>query len=99
MIKRILITLLFVSSLVNPCHAQTGATAPIFGIDQCLWIETEDGTVVNNYCGKIIVPNGSLTDNGDGTFTLAVTAGGGDSEQVIFAGEDVIFGGESVVYP
>ncbi|NJO00342.1 MAG: hypothetical protein HC880_00500 [Bacteroidia bacterium] len=98
MIKKLLIALFIVSSLQGPSYAQTGATAPIFGLDQCLWIETEDGTVVNNYCGKIIVPNGSLTDNGDGTFTLAVSAPQ-ESEQVIFAGEDVIFGGENVFYP
>lgn len=79
-------------------YAQTATTAPLFGLDQCLWIETEDGTVYNNYCGKVIVPNGSLTDNGDGTFTLSIVAPQ-DPEQVVFAGENLVFAGENVFYP
>lgn len=49
----------------------------MFGLDQCLWIEEEDGAPFNSFCGKIKVSNGSFTNNGDGTFSLTTSAGAG----------------------
>lgn len=40
------------------------------------FIEELDGSP-SSIIGKLKVPNGSLTDNGDGTFTLSITGGGG----------------------
>ncbi len=76
MIKKLFLIIAFVF-LSTPVNAQVGSTTPIFGQDACNWIETEDGTVVNNYCGKTIVTDGAYVDNGDGTFSLSVTGGGG----------------------
>lgn len=74
MIKKITFTLLMVCFVSN-AHAQQGATAPIFGIDQCIWIEDESGTVINNICGKVEVPDGAIVDNGDGSYTLDYSTG------------------------
>lgn len=60
-------------------NAQSGKT------DFCVSIEEEDGSPKNTSCQKVKVSNGNLTDNGDGTFSLAdqTSAGGGSSSIVI----------------
>lgn len=83
MFKKILILLFILSS---NAYAQTGTTAPMFGLDQCLWFENQAGTVVNNYCAKMIV-TGTLTDNGDGSFTLDSDGGGGGTGDIESVGD------------
>lgn len=71
MIGKRLLTVSLIIILSSPlAYGQTGATSPIFGQDQCLYIAEEDGDPFNIICGPLLVPNDSLTDNGDGTFSL-----------------------------
>lgn len=69
--------LLIIIILLFPSYAfaQTGSTVPMFGQDQCIWFEEEDGSPQNVFCAKMKVANGSLTNNGDGSFSL--TGGSG----------------------
>lgn len=76
-ILKYLTLIFFISFTPGVAYAQTGSTAPFFGLDQCLWFEEEDGSPTNLICGKMKVSNGSLTDNGDGSFSLSTGAGGG----------------------
>ncbi|MCK9544746.1 MAG: LamG domain-containing protein [Novosphingobium sp.] len=67
---------IFLLLTTNAYSVQTGKTASISQYDdQCLMFETIDETVANRICGKIIVPNGSLTNNGDGTWSLSTGSG------------------------
>ncbi len=77
MFKKLLLTIA-VFSFPALVYAQVATTTPIFGQDACNWIETEDGTVVNNICGKTTVTDGSYVDNGDGTFSLTIGGGSGN---------------------
>lgn len=80
MYRNVLVIVFFLSLCVY-AYAQQGTTAPLFGLDQCLLIEDESGTVVNIICGPITVPDGTLTDDGDGSFTLNFSSGGGCWEE------------------
>lgn len=75
--KRILLLLLtpflFAGTTYNP---HTGK------FDQCTTIEETDGSPSNIICGKVSVSNGSLTDDGDGTYTLDVGGLGGPTLSV-----------------
>lgn len=84
MIKILIFLALFFPNLVFA--QQVGSTVPIFGQDACLWVETEDGTVANSYCAKMKVTDGSLTDNGDGTFSLTTGGGGGGGSGTVNSG-------------
>lgn len=53
---------------------QTAAIAPL-QIDLCSTISETDGSPSNATCGPLLVPNGSLTDNGDGTYGLVFGSG------------------------
>ena len=88
--RRILLFCILFLVLTGRAMSQTGMTAPIFGQDQCLWIETENGSVVNNFCGKLIVPTGSLTNNGDGTFTLSFTSQFSEGDAILLEGGDYL---------
>jgi len=77
--KKIFNTLIMIGVLAfsSMCFAETGMTPSISKYDdQCIMFATEDGTVNNRICGKIKVSNGSLTNNGDGTWSLNVGASG-----------------------
>lgn len=79
--KKLIIFLILLLPL--SAYAQTAQTVPVFGIDQCVLIREEDGDPANFACLPIGVTNGSLTDNGDGTFSLDVSgSGSGDSVTV-----------------
>jgi hypothetical protein len=71
--------LLFLSILLLSVSANAGTTYnPFTGkFDKCVTIEEEDGTPSNLTCGTIKVTNTKLTDNGDGTFSLDLSGGGG----------------------
>lgn len=69
------IFMILILLFANPSFSQTGTTAEMFGLDQCLWVETEDETVVNNYCAKMKLTDGSLVDNGDGSFSVTIGTG------------------------
>ena len=43
-------------------------------LDLCLTFEETDGSPSNTTCGNVSVANGTLTDDGDGTYTFGVTA-------------------------
>ena len=75
--------LLFLLLYSTTAHAQTGMTAPIFGIDQCTWFEEADGSPANSYCAKMILGNGSLTDNGNGSFTLSSSGAPTDADYLV----------------
>ncbi len=47
-------------------------------IDLCATIKEEDGSPSATGCQALKITNGSLTDNGDGTFSLSLAAGAGD---------------------
>jgi Tfp pilus assembly protein PilX len=70
----ILSVLLVLTLLTVAANAQQGSFFnPITGeFDGCIWFEDESGNTTNSFCGKMIVSDGALTDNGDGTFDLAV---------------------------
>lgn len=70
------IFMILILLFANPSFSQTGTTAEMFGLDQCLWVETEDQTIQNNYCAKMIVEDGTLTDNGNGSFTYSPAGAG-----------------------
>jgi hypothetical protein len=76
MINKLLL-LLILLLIPSMSIGQVGSTSPIFGQDACIWVEEEDGAPFNNYCAKLKVSNGSLTDNGDGSFSLTTSAGSG----------------------
>ena len=68
----ILFLLLFVTSadsanVFNPLNGD---------FDMCITVKEDDGSPSNEYCQDIKVTDGSLTDNGDGTFTLGTVGGG-----------------------
>ncbi len=63
-------------------NSQTGKT------DYCITVEESDGSPSNVACSKVLVTNGTLTDNGDGTFTLG-TGGGGSGDVVTINSVDV----------
>lgn len=65
--------------------AQTGATIPMFGQDQCILWEEEDGSPTNIICGPMRLPNGSLTDNGDGSFSFSGGFTIGDANTLFLA--------------
>lgn len=76
----IALQLLILSLFVSIAYAQTGTTSEMFGLDQCLWFEEEDGSPSNVFCGKMKVTNGTFTNNGDGTFSLTTGGGGGSGD-------------------
>jgi hypothetical protein len=80
--RKIIILLLLLSASV----AYAGTTYnPFTGKqDKCMTIEETDGSPANVICGKLKVGNGTMTDNGDGTFTLAIGAGGGDMNAAVY---------------
>ncbi len=73
------LTLLLIGLLLCPSSGWAGqGVNPETGrLDLCLTLEETDGSPSNAGCGIVSVTNGALTDDGDGTFTLDVTAGGG----------------------
>lgn len=71
MIKKIFLLYIFLF-LSSPAIAQNATTAPIFGQDACLLVEEEDGSPADFACRPLKFPNGSLTKNVNGTFSLAV---------------------------
>lgn len=91
MLKRLLFSFFLLFSF--PAYAQTGQTNEMFGVDQCIWWEDESQNVQNVICGKMVVPDGSLVDNLDGSYTLDMSGGpgGGDISGTIAAGQ-VAFG-------
>lgn len=46
-------------------------------LDRCMTIKEADGSPSNVACGDLKVSNGSLTDNGDGTYSLSTSGGSG----------------------
>jgi len=78
-VKKILM-LLSILLCANYAHAQYAQSVGAFGqIDNCILIEEEDGSPANWACLPLKVSNGSLTDNGDGTFSLSFSGGSGGS--------------------
>lgn len=77
-VKHFLPCLLFLCYLLSPSAFAGSAYNPDTGKrDLCVTVEETDGSPSNQGCGLISVSNGTLTDDGDGTFTL--TTGGGAS--------------------
>lgn len=70
------IFMILIILFTTPAFSQTGTTAPMFGLDQCLWLEDSDASVVNNYCARMIVEDGTLTDNANGSFTYSPAGAG-----------------------
>jgi hypothetical protein len=55
-------------------------------LDACITVEEEDGSPSNYTCDTLKLSNGSMTDNGDGTFSIS-TGGGGGSGDVTAVGD------------
>lgn len=70
--NKILLTLFVLFCLSSVSYAQQGTTATSFGQDKCLWFEEEDGNPKNVICAKMKVSNDSLTNNGNGSFSLDI---------------------------
>ena len=67
--------LLFLTFFIaNLCWAGQGVNSETGRLDLCLTIEETDASPSNTSCGTVSVTNGALTDDGDGTYTLDVTA-------------------------
>ena len=57
-------------------------------LDYCVTLEEEDGSPVNKRCKKIKVPNDSMSDNGDGTYSL--TFGTAETDPIVGAVNGII---------
>lgn len=77
--RKLFFYFIFLLSISFPSFAQQGMTFnPMTGkFDACLWVEEVDGSPANGICGKLKVTNETLTDNGDGTYSLATGSGAG----------------------
>lgn len=81
-----LLTILGIIGLLLPTPSwATGQTYNPFtqNLDLCLKISETDGSPSNYICGDLKVSDGTLTDNGDGTFTITTVPTLDTSEETI----------------
>src|SRR3990167_11222861 len=64
-------------------YGGTGVNPETGRLDLCLTVEEEDGSPSSQGCGNLEVTNGTLTDDGDGNFSLLTGGGGGNSFETI----------------
>ena len=63
--------------------AGTGVNPETGRLDLCLTLEETDGSPSNQGCGTVSVTNATLTDDGDGTYTLSTGGGGSNSFETL----------------
>lgn len=86
--KKILILAIL---LLTPSIVYSGQTFNPFtgNFDSCVTVKEEDGSPSNITCADIKVSNGSLVDNGDGSFSLTTSGAGGGGSNPIIQNNDV----------
>lgn len=71
------LAVIFLTCLFLPnAWAGQGVNPETTRLDLCLTVEEEDGSPSSAACGNLEVPNGTLTDDGDGNFSLTVVGTG-----------------------
>lgn len=74
-----------------PLHFSAAEVHPsLNGLDRAVSIEESDGSPSVLDCRRVYVSNGTLTDNADGTVTLATGSGGGNSVYIDSNGVPVV---------